>query len=139
MSAGADCIFCKIVAGTIPCFKLFEDDDTLSFMDINPASVGHCLVIPKLHAPNVFAMDEQALGAAMHTAKRVATAVNTALTPDGLNLLQANGPGAAQSVHHFHIHVLPRTIGDELALNWPVAAGDMDIISAIADRICAAL
>ncbi len=139
MKTDPNCIFCKIVAGEIPCFKLHEDDRTLAFMDINPASPGHALVIAKAHHADLYAMPEVLLAACAATAKKVASAVHKALAPDGLNLVQANGPGAAQSVPHFHIHVLPRRRGDELLLNWGLEAGDMDEISALADRIKANL
>ena len=102
MITDPNCVFCKIVAGQIPCVKLLEDADTLAFMDINPVHDGHCLVIPKAHHPTVFDLPPAAFAAAGRSAIAVAKAVNAALKPDGLNLLQANGPGAAQSVQHFH-------------------------------------
>ena len=132
MTADADCLFCKIIAGEIPCFKLFEDDETLSFMDINPANEGHALVIPKEHAKDVYAVSDAAITATVKTAKKIAAAVDKTLNPDGLNLLQCNGPAAAQSVFHFHMHVLPRQDGDELKLNWGPKPGDMDAIGALA-------
>ncbi len=135
MTADADCLFCKIIAGEIPCFKLFEDDETLAFMDINPANEGHALVIPKEHAKDVYAVSEAAITATVKTAKKIAAAVDKTLNPDGLNLLQCNGPAAAQSVFHFHMHVLPRREGDELKLNWGLRPGDMDTIGALAERI----
>ena len=135
MTADADCLFCKIIAGEIPCFKLFEDDETLSFMDINPANEGHALVIPKEHAKDVYAVSDTAITATVKTAKKIAAAVDKTLNPDGLNLLQCNGPAAAQSVFHFHMHVLPRREGDELKLNWGLKPGDMDAIGALAERI----
>ena len=130
-----NCIFCKIVAGEIPCFKLHEDDATLAFMDINPASEGHALVIPKEHAADVHAVSEAAIAATVVTAKKVATAIEKTLHPGGMNLVQCNGPAAAQSVMHFHMHVLPRSEGDGLALNWGLEPGDMDAIGALAERI----
>jgi histidine triad (HIT) family protein len=135
----ADCIFCKIVAGTIPCFKLFEDDETLAFMDINPVHDGHCLVIVKAHHATLFELPPPAFAAAGRTAIKIATAVSTVLKPDGLNLLQANGPGAAQSVPHFHLHILPRRLDDGLAVNWTPKPGDRRRIADIAERIRAAL
>src|SRR5580704_10545998 len=81
MAADPDCIFCKIVAGIVPCFKLFEDADTLAFMDINPVHDGHCLIIPKAHYPTVFDIAPAAMAAAARTAARVAKAVNAAVTP----------------------------------------------------------
>ncbi len=135
MTADADCLFCKIIEDEIPCFKLFEDDDTLAFMDINPANEGHALVIPKEHSKDIYTVSDAALTATVKTAKKVATAINKTLSPDGLNLLQCNGPAAAQSVFHFHMHVLPRREGDELKLNWGLKPGDMDAIGALAERI----
>ncbi len=135
MTADADCLFCKIIAGEIPCFKLFENDDTLAFMDINPANEGHALVIPKEHATDVYTVSDAAIAATVATAKKIAAAVDKTLNPDGLNLLQCNGPAAAQSVFHFHMHVLPRREGDELKLNWGLNPGDMDAIGALAERI----
>ena len=139
MSSDPDCIFCKIIAGEIPCFKIYEDDDTLAFMDINPANDGHALVIPKEHAENVHSVSDDAIAATVMTAKKVAAAVDKTLNPQGLNLLQCNGPAAAQSVLHFHMHVLPRRDGDELKLNWGLEPGDMDAIGGLAERIRANL
>ncbi len=135
MTADADCLFCKIIAGEIPCFKLFENDETLAFMDINPANEGHALVIPKEHSRDVHAVSDAAITATVKTAKKIAAAIDKTLNPDGLNLLQCNGPAAAQSVFHFHMHVLPRREGDELKLNWGLKPGDMDAIGALAERI----
>jgi len=133
------CVFCKIVAGTIPSFKLLEDAETLAFMDINPANDGHCLVIPKAHVPTVFAITPDAFAAVGRSVIKVATAVNKALSPDGINLLQANGPGAGQSVFHFHVHVLPRRRDDGLTINWTPRPGDQKRIAEIAERIRKAL
>ena len=139
MSPDPSCIFCKIIAGEIPSFKLFEDENTLAFMDINPASTGHALVIPKEHAADVYSVSEAAISQTVKTAKMIALAIDRTLNPDGLNLLQANGPAAAQSVMHFHMHVLPRSNGDDLKLNWGLEAGDMDAIGQLAERIRANL
>jgi histidine triad (HIT) family protein len=134
-----DCIFCKIIAGEIPCFKLYESADTLAFMDINPANEGHALVIPKEHSADVHAVSGSAISATVITAKMIAAAIEKTLSPDGINLLQCNGPAAAQSVLHFHMHVLPRRDGDELKLNWGLEPGDMDAIGKLAERIRANL
>jgi len=133
--AQAECIFCKIVAGQIPCFKLHEDDDTLAFMDINPVNEGHALIIPKAHFEDVYAVSDAAIAATAATAARVARAARAVLAPEGLNLLQCNGPAAAQSVQHFHMHVIPRRIDDGLAMNWAIVPGDMDAIAKTADRL----
>ncbi|MGC2414175.1 MAG: HIT family protein [Stellaceae bacterium] len=135
MVADAECIFCRIVKGEVPCFKLFEDADTLAFMDINPVHDGHCLIIPKAHHPTVFEIAPEAFAAASRTAIKLAKAVNAAVKPDGLNLIQSNGKGAAQSVGHFHLHVLPRRMNDGLLVNWPLKPGDMAHIAEIAERI----
>jgi histidine triad (HIT) family protein len=134
-----NCIFCKIVAGTIPSFKLYEDAATLAFLDINPGNPGHALVIPKAHAANLYASDDKDLAAVMVTVRKVATAIEMTVKPDGLNLLQANGPGAAQSVFHFHMHILPRRNGDELKMNWGLKPGDKAEIAALAEKIRANL
>jgi histidine triad (HIT) family protein len=135
MTADPNCIFCKIAAGTIPSTKLYEDGETLAFMDINPANDGHCLVIPKAHFPTIFALAPDAFAAAGRTVIKVAKAAQAALTPDGINLLQANGPGAGQSVFHFHIHVLPRRHDDGLAINWTPKPGDRARIAETAEKI----
>ena len=139
MSSDPNCVFCKIVAGTIPCFKLHEDEHSIAFMDINPGNEGHALAIPKAHHPDLHSMPPELLGAVARTAQRVAAAVQKALNPDGLNLVQANGRGAEQSVFHFHLHVLPRRVGDEVKLNWGHRPGDMARIKAIYERVKAAI
>lgn len=139
MAADPNCIFCKIVAGEVPCFKLYEDAETLAFMDINPVHDGHSLVIPKAHYPTVFDIAPDAIAAAARIAARVAKAVNAAVNPDGINLIQASGPGAGQSVGHFHFHVFPRRTGDGVAINWEPKPGDRARIAEIAERIRANL
>ena len=102
MASDPNCIFCKIVAGEIPSFKLYEDDETLAFMDINPVHDGHCLVVPKAHYPNVFEIAPAAMAAVAQAAARVATAVNQAVKPDGLNLIQANAGVSRPPLHQQH-------------------------------------
>lgn len=132
-----DCIFCKIIAGEIPSFKLYEDEHTLAFMDINPANRGHALAIPKTHTPNLLEAPDEVLAVTAATARKVARAVHKTVNPDGLNLVQANGPGAAQSVFHLHMHVIPRFTDDNLMLNWGINPGDMDEIKALSEQIAA--
>jgi histidine triad (HIT) family protein len=139
MRTDPNCVFCKIVAGQIPCFKLHEDERTLAFMDINPANPGHALAIAKEHWENLAALPAPLLGPVLATAQRVAKAAEAALKPDGINLLQANGPGAGQSVFHFHVHILPRRNGDELKINWGEKRGDMAAIKAIYEKLMAAM
>ncbi len=139
MTSDADCIFCKIVAGEIPCFKLYEDDATLAFMDINPVHPGHALAIAKDHHPDLFAIPPDLLAATVATVQRVAGAIQKTLSPPGMNVLQCNGVAAAQSVSHFHMHALPRHMDDGLAMNWGLRPGNMDEIAALAKDIRANL
>jgi histidine triad (HIT) family protein len=108
-------------------------------MDNYPANDGHCLVLAKEHYPTLFEVGDEAFVAVCRCVSRVARAVNQALSPAGLNLVQANGPGAHQSVKHFHMHVLPRKLGDGLKLNWGVKPGDPESIAALAEKIRARL
>jgi len=135
MKREANCIFCKIAAGEVPCFKVYEDAATLAFMDINPANEGHCLAIAKGHFEDIYAAGTGEVGKVAETAAKVAKAVREVVKPDGLNLIQANGPGAAQSVPHFHIHVLPRRLGDELKINWGLKPGNRAAIATLAEKI----
>jgi histidine triad (HIT) family protein len=134
-----DCVFCQIRDGQIPSTRVYEDDRTIAFMDINPLNEGHTLVIPRVHAATLFEADDADLGAALATAKRVAVAIRQALHPDGLNLLQANGAAAFQSVPHFHFHLVPRFTGDGKGFDWPMVAGDRGRIQAAAEKIRRAL
>jgi histidine triad (HIT) family protein len=134
-----DCVFCKIRDGQIPSTRVWEDERTLAFMDINPLTEGHCLVITRAHAPTLFDAAEADLGAAIATAKRVALAIREALAPDGLNLLQANGAAAFQSVPHFHLHLIPRRSGDGKGFDWTLTPGDRARIQAAAEKIRARL
>lgn len=134
-----DCVFCKIASGQIPATKLYDDARTLAFMDINPLNDGHCLVIPKAHAPTLFDVPEADLQAAIATAKRVAVAIREVLAPEGLNMLQANGPAAFQSVPHFHLHLVPRWSGDGKGFDWKLVPGDRARIEATAEKVRAAL
>ncbi len=135
MGRDPDCVFCKIAAGEVPSFMLYEDDATLAFMDINPANEGHALVIPKEHATDLYTVSDEALARTTLTARKVAGAVTKTLNPDGLNLVQCNGPAAGQSVMHFHVHVLPRVNDDCLSMNWGLKLGDIDAIGRLAERI----
>jgi histidine triad (HIT) family protein len=135
----ADCVFCKIRDGQIPSAKVYEDERTFAIMDINPLNPGHCLVVTKTHAATLFEAEPADLAAAITTAKRVATAIRAALKPDGLNMLQANGAAAFQSVPHFHLHLIPRFVGDGKGFDWPLVAGDRDEIGANAEKVRAAL
>ena len=132
-----NCIFCKIIAGEIPSFKLYEDAETFALMDINPFHPGHCLAIPKAHFADLFTIPPAVIAATARTAATIAGAVDRALRPDGLNLIQANRKAAGQTVFHFHFHVFPRRSGDEASLEWGLNPGDMDEIRQLAEKIIA--
>ena len=134
-----ECVFCKIIRGEVPSVKLYEDERTYAFMDINPLSSGHSLVIPKHHAENIYVTPPHASGAAMATLSKVSAAINRAVKPEGINILQANGPGAQQSVFHIHFHIIPRSTNDGLTMNWALQPGDIDEINVVAQRIRAEL
>jgi histidine triad (HIT) family protein len=131
----ADCVFCMIRDGKIPSAKVYDDARTFAFMDINPLSRGHCLVAPKAHAATLYEVDVEDFKAVAATAKKLASALKRALSPDGLNLLQANGAAAFQSVPHFHLHLIPRWAGDGKGFDWKVVPGNREEIAGTADRI----
>ena len=135
-----DCIFCKIVSGEIPCTKVFEDDRVLAFMDINPLNDGHLLVIPKTHATTILDIDEADFAAVTKAVHKLSKAVQEALKPDGINLLQLNGKAANQVVPHLHVHIVPRWYEDGLRVSqWEIVPGDFEKINGISDQIVAAL
>ncbi len=127
-----DCIFCKIIAGEVPGQIVEEDERTVAFMDINPATRGHLLVIPRAHARNLLEISPEDLGATIATAQRMAQRVNQRLQPAGINLINSCGSAAWQTVFHFHVHVIPRYEDDPLKLPWVPAPGDPDEIAAVA-------
>ncbi len=133
--ADPDCLFCKIVAGELPATIVAEDERTIAFMDINPATRGHALVIPRSHAADVHEIDPADLQAVAVAAQRLARAARERLGADGVNLLNSNGSAAWQTVFHFHMHVIPRYAGDPLRLPWVPGPGDMDDITAAAAEL----
>jgi len=134
-----DCVFCKLRDGQTPSMKIFEDDKTLAFMDINPLNSGHSLVITKTHAASLFEAELDDLQAAIATAQRVARAIRDGLKPDGLNLLQANGAAAFQSVPHFHLHLIPRWNNDGKGFDWKLVPGNREQIMKAGERLRALL
>src|SRR4051794_30524879 len=132
-----DCLFFKIVAGEIPSTPAYEDESTIAFMDINPGTTGHLLVIPREHAKNLLEIDPEDLAACAKTAKVMAARVTERLGADGVNLLNSCGSRAWQTVFHFHLHVIPRYDGDPLRLPWQPAPGDRDEIAAAAAKLTA--
>lgn len=134
-----DCIFCAIAAKRAPAEILFEDDETVAFLDINPAAPGHTLIIPRRHYRNLFDLDPEAGAAVMRSAVRVAQALREALAPDGMNLVQANERAAFQSVFHFHVHLVPRWLGDGIASPWRQRSASAAALREIGDKIRQAL
>jgi histidine triad (HIT) family protein len=133
--ADPDCIFCKIVAGELPATIIDEDERTMSFMDIVPATRGHALVIPRAHSADLLTVEEQDLRAVAVAAKRLAERVKERLGADGVNLVNSCGAVAWQTVFHFHVHVIPRYEGDPLRLPWVPAPGDPTEIAAAAQEL----
>jgi histidine triad (HIT) family protein len=113
-----DCIFCKIVSDELPSYKVYEDEDTLSFLDIGPVNYGHVLVIPKKHFSNLEEIDEQTFCQVMKAVKKVGLAVKKGLGVEGYNIGENNDPIAGQIIPHLHFHIIPRSEGDGLKL-WP--------------------
>jgi histidine triad (HIT) family protein len=130
-----DCLFCKIIAGEVPSQQLDEDERTYSFMDINPATRGHALVIPKAHAKNLLEIGPDDLSAVALAAQKLAKRMPERLGADGVNLINACGSAAWQTVFHFHIHVIPRYADDPLRLPWTPAPGDPEQIAQAADAL----
>ena len=132
-------IFAKIIRGEAPCVKIFEDEVAIAFMDIFPQSRGHCLVVPKEPARNLLTLSEDGAAQAMKRVKALAGAVETALNPDGITVVQFNGAPAGQTVFHIHIHVIPQWEGESLKGHGQAGQADMEELNALADRIRAAL
>jgi len=130
--ADPNCIFCKIVAGEIPSAIVDQDDATIAFMDINPATQGHALVIPREHYTGLREIPPDELSAVAAAAQRLAVRASERLGADGVNLLNSCGAAAWQTVFHFHVHVIPRYAGDPLRLPWTPGPGDPDEIAAAA-------
>jgi histidine triad (HIT) family protein len=130
-----DCLFCGIIAGEVPAQVVDSDEHTVAFMDINPATAGHALVVPRRHASDLMDVSDDDLEHTMRAARRLARRMDTALQPDGFNILNACGRAAWQTVFHYHVHVVPRYEDDPLELPWIPREGDPDEIAALAERI----
>lgn len=136
----SDCLFCDIAAGKLPSCLLYEDADTLAFLDIHPVIPGHALVIPRAHYDPIEAVPPALLARVMAGVQRVAAAQRRALRADGINVMQANGRAAGQEVPHLHVHVIPRFLTDGHRWNWTVRPyGQPDEMRALATRLKAAL
>lgn len=122
-----DCIFCQIVQKRIPAFTVYEDEKCLAFLDINPLAPGHTLIIPKEHMESIFDISEDLLQHIAAIAQKLAKNMREKIGAEGVNLFQASGPAAEQSIQHFHLHVIPRKSGDNLNINewWRSKVGKM--------------
>lgn len=109
-----DCVFCKIISGEIPSYKIFEDHTVIVFLDANPASKGHALIVPKTHFDNIYDLPEETFNHIASVIKKLSKAIKEKLNADGLNLINSNGKEAQQDVPHFHIHMIPRYKGDKI-------------------------
>jgi histidine triad (HIT) family protein len=133
LRAMTDCLFCKIVAGEIPAQIVHADARTIAFMDIAPATRGHCLVVPRTHTEDLLTADPEDVAACAAVAQELARRAYEDLGAAGVNVLQASGAAAWQSVFHLHFHVIPRYVGDPLVLPWTHSDGDpLEIASAAA-------
>ncbi|MCW2971531.1 MAG: histidine triad protein [Solirubrobacterales bacterium] len=133
--ADPECIFCRILTGDLPATVVDEDERTIAFMDIAPATRGHALVIPRVHAPDLLTVDIEDLQAVAVAARRLAARAKERLRADGINLLNSCGAAAWQTVFHFHVHVIPRYSDDPLRLPWTPAPGDAGEIAAAAKEL----
>lgn len=135
-----DCLFCGIVNGRIDSHVLYEDAHAFAFLDVNPVSRGHALVIPKTHADTFTDLDDEEAGALFRAVRRVADGLEDALEPAGLNLLQSNGEAAGQEILHMHVHLIPRYAdGDGLHLSFDQQeldeAAAHDIVEQVVERL----
>ena len=138
-SPSGHCIFCRLVNKEIPAAIVFEDDQTLAFMDLGQVNPGHVLVASKRHAATLLDLSADEAAAVMRTAHRVAQAISATFDPPGLTLLQANGKEGEQTVFHFHMHVVPRHAHDGIALTWPRKEPPREVLQAHAQRLVQAL
>lgn len=112
-----NCIFCKIIKGEIPSFTIYEDECFKVILDRFPAAPGHVLVMPKAHAADIFDLPEETAAKLYPLVKQLAAKVKAVTGAEGINILQNNGEAAGQTVHHFHLHIIPRKVGDKVVLN----------------------
>jgi histidine triad (HIT) family protein len=131
----ADCLFCGIVAGEVPGQIVDSDEHAVAFMDINPATRGHALVVPRRHSADLMEVSDEDLTHTMLAARRLARRIRDTLEPDGFNILNSCGSAAWQTVFHFHVHVIPRYADDPLKLPWVPGPGDADEIAAVAEQL----
>ena len=129
------CIFCKIVAGELPAQRIDEDEHTIAFMDLNPWTRGHALVVPRNHARNLYEVDDDDLAHTMGAAKRLALRMRDRLRCDGINLINSCEPAAWQTVFHLHVHVIPRYDDDPLQLPTRPREADQEELAKVAEEL----
>lgn len=134
----ADCIFCQIVAGLAPAHRVHEDELTVSFLDLFPASPGHVLVVPKRHYRDLLGADDASLARVAANSRRVALALKRALAPDGIGVHQLNGAAAGQTIFHYHMHLIPRRAGDPITFHGRRRA-EAGELAEVAERVARAL
>ena len=141
MKYDPNCLFCKIAAGEIPSFKIYENDRVLVFADIAPLNPGHCLVIPKSHSENLYDISLEDLVAVHQAAQKAALALKSTLKQPGLTIIQLNGRGANQVIMHYHVHLVPRDRSKDGLdkLDWESTPGDMGKIKALTEKVAAAI
>ena len=120
-----DCIFCRIVAGALPSIRIHEDERAIVIMDINPATRGHALVLPRAHARDISDIPDDDLAHCARVSRSIARRAVSALGADGVTIMQSNAAAAWQTVFHYHVHVIPRYLDDPLVLPWHPAPGDL--------------
>ena len=130
-----DCIFCKIANGDIPSKTIYEDEEFRTILDLSPATKGHALILPKEHAANLYELPEEQAGKVLVVAKKVASLMSEKLACDGLNLVQNNGEVAGQTVHHFHLHLIPRYVDDGQEINWVPGESTQEELEAVRKQI----
>ncbi len=112
------CIFCKIINKEIPCYKVYEDDLFLAFLDISQATKGHTLVIPKKHYQNIFELDKNVTNIMLDVIQKIATGIKEATNCEGINIINNNGVAAGQTVFHYHVHIIPRYSNDSMKIEF---------------------
>lgn len=129
------CIFCKIVSGEIPSFKVYEDEFVIAFLDLSQTTKGHTLVVPKKHVENIFDLDSDTAKHVMNALVKVVNILKDKLNVKSVNLVNNSGALAGQTIMHFHIHIIPRYEGDTFSINQPVHEADFEALKALCEEI----
>jgi histidine triad (HIT) family protein len=135
-----ECIFCKIIRGEIPCHQVYEDENNIAFLDINPVTEGHSLVVPKNHAENLYEISAEDLASVHQASQRVIRAIRQALQPTGVAVVQLNGRGVNQIIMHYHVHLIPRPQGSAplVVSDMGAQAANQESLRKIAEKVSAA-